>query len=81
MWLCHCVYQNTFNPDNPYEVFRDRLLLLRSFWSFVLPVLEYCSAVWCSAVDSHLKLLDRVVRGAGFLAGGVLDCNLPIVYL
>ena len=41
-----------------------------------MPVLEYCSAVWCSADDSHLKLLDRVVRSAGFLAGGVLDCNL-----
>ena len=34
------------------------------------------SAVWCSAADSHLKLLDRVVRSAGFLAGGVLECNL-----
>ena len=37
---------------------------------------EYCSAVWCSAADSHLKPLDRVVRSAGFLAGGVLECNL-----
>ena len=25
---------------------------------------------------SHLKLLDRVVRSAGLLAGGVLECNL-----
>ena len=38
--------------------------------------MEYCSALWCSAADSHLKLLDRVVRNARFLAGGVLDCNL-----
>ena len=59
-----------------WQVFHDRLLLLRSFWSFVLPVLEYCSAVWCSAADLHIKLLDRVVRSAGFLAGGVLECNL-----
>ena len=59
-----------------WQVFRDRLLLLRSFWSFVLPVLEYCSAVWCSAADSHLKLLDRVVRSASFLAGGVLAKNI-----
>ena len=58
------------------QVFHDRLLLMRSFRSFVLPVLEYCSAVWCSAADSHLKLLDRVVRSAGFLAGGVLEFNL-----
>ena len=27
------------------QVFHDRSLHLRSFWSFVLPVLEYCSAV------------------------------------
>ena len=26
-----------------WQVFHDRSLLLRSFWSFVLPVLEYCS--------------------------------------
>ena len=40
-----------------------------------MPVLEYCSAVWCSAADTHLKLLDRVVSGACYLAGGVLNCN------
>ena len=59
-----------------WQVFHDRSLLLRSFWSFVLPVLEYCSAVRCSAAYSHLKLLDRVVRSASFLAFGILDCNL-----
>ena len=32
--------------------------------------------MWCSAVNSHLKLLDRVVRSASFSAGGVLECNL-----
>ena len=59
-----------------WQVFHDRSLLLRSFWSFVPLVLEYCTEVWCSAPDSNLKLLDRVVRCAGFLAGCVLDCNL-----
>ena len=59
-----------------WQVFHDRSLLLRSFWSFVLAVLEYWLAVWCSAAASHLKQLDRVVRSAGFLAAGVLDCNL-----
>ena len=49
-----------------WQVFHDQSLLLRSFWSFILPVLEYCSTVWCSAADSHLKLLDRVVRSAVF---------------
>ena len=54
-----------------WQVFHDRSLLLRSFWSFVLPFFEYCSAA-----NSHLKLLGIVVRSAGFLPGGVLECNL-----
>ena len=60
-----------------WRVFHDKLLIGRCFWGFVLTVLEYCSAVWCSAADTHLKLLDRVVSGACFLAGGVLNCDLP----
>ena len=59
-----------------WQVFQDRLLLGRCFRSFVLPVLEYCSAVWCSAADTHLKLLDRVVSGASFLTGDVFECDL-----
>ena len=59
----------------------DRLLLGRCFRGFVLPVLEYCSAVWCSAVDTHLKLLDRVVSGASFLTGVCLRATLHIVDL
>ena len=59
-----------------WRVFHDRLLIGRCFWGFVLPVLQYCSAVWCSAADTYLKLLDLVVSGACFLAGGVRNCNL-----
>ena len=59
-----------------WRVFHDRLLIRRCFWGFVLPVLQYCSAVWCSAADTHLKLLDHVVSGACVLAGDVLNCNL-----
>ena len=43
---------------------------------FRLPVLEYCYAVWCSAADTHLKLLDRTVSGARFLTGGVFECDI-----
>ena len=32
--------------------------------------------MWCSDTDSHLKLLDRLVRSDSSLAGGVLECNL-----
>ena len=59
-----------------WRVFLDRSLLGRCFRGFVLPVLEYCSAVWCSAVDTHLKLLDRTVSGARFLTGGVFECDI-----
>ena len=41
-----------------WQVFHDKLLIGRCFWCFVLPVLKYCSAVCCSAADTHLKLLD-----------------------
>ena len=54
-----------------WRVFHDRSLLGRCFRGFVQPVLEYYSAVWCSAGDTHLKLLDRAVSGARFLTGGV----------
>ena len=59
-----------------WQVFHDRSLLGRCFRDFVLPVLEYCSAVWCSAADTHLKLLDRAVSGARFLTGGLFECDI-----
>ena len=58
-----------------WQAYNDRSLPLRPFWCFVLPVLEYCSTVWCSADDSY-QLPDRVVRSASFLAVCVLECNL-----
>ena len=59
-----------------WRVFHDRSLLGRCFRGFVLPVLEYCSAVWCSAADTQLKLRDRAVSGARFLTGDVFDCDI-----
>ena len=62
------------NPNR--RVFHDRSLLGRCFLGFVLPVLEHCSAVWCSAADTHLNLLDRAVNGARFLTVGVFECDI-----
>ena len=59
-----------------WRLFHDRSLLGRCIRGFVLPVLEYCSAVWCLADNAHLKLLDQAVSGARFLAGGVFDCDI-----
>ena len=36
----------------------------------------YCSAVWCLAADTHLRLLDRVVSGTSFLTGRMFACDL-----
>ena len=59
-----------------WQVFHDRLLLGRCFRGFVQHVWEYIFAVWCSAADTHLKQLNRVVSGASFLTGGVFECDL-----
>ena len=48
---------------------------MRCFLEFDLPVLEYCSEVWCSAADKHFKLLDRVTRCKCLLTGCVFECN------
>ena len=64
-----------------WQVFHDRLLLGRCCRGFVLPVLEYCSAVWCSAADTHLRLLDRIVSGASFSLWVCLSVTLHIVDL
>ena len=58
------------------KVFGDRSLIVRCFWAYLLPVLEYCSPVWNCAADCHLRPLDRVVRGAVELSGGLLKCDL-----
>ena len=59
-----------------WRVFHDRPFLGRCFQGFALPVLEYCSAVWCLAADTHLELLDRAVSSARFLTGGVSECDI-----
>ena len=32
--------------------------------------------MWCSAANTHLKLLYRVVSGARFLTGGLFECDI-----
>ena len=64
-----------------WKIFHDRLLLGRCFRGFVLPVLGYCSAVWCSAADTHLKQLDLVVSGARLLLGVCSSVTMHVVDL
>jgi len=59
------------------RVYNDVVVLRRCFFSFILPSLEYCSAVWRSSASSHLALLDRVVRNASHLCGVDELVSLP----
>ena len=47
-------------------------------WGFCPVSLVYCSAVWCSAADTHLQLLDRAVSCARFLTGVVKVYRLGV---
>ena len=39
------------------------------------------SAVWCSAGDTRLKLLNRVVSAARFLTRGVFECDIALWHM
>ena len=52
-----------------YRIFST---VLRSFYAFILPHLEYCAPVWMSAADSHLRLLDRSLRSINFVLPNLL---------
>jgi hypothetical protein len=58
------------------HLYCDAEVVSRSYWSYVLPVLEYCSPVWSSAATCHLSLLDRIVRRAVALSDGKVVCDL-----
>ena len=43
------------------RVFVATSVLLRRYYAFVLPILNYCSPVWGSAAECQLQLLERLV--------------------
>ena len=43
------------------RIFVDTSVLPRCYFTFLLPILEYCSPVWGSAAEFHLQLLERQV--------------------
>ena len=58
------------------KIYGEPEIIKRCFNAFVLPCLEYCSNVWGSACDSHLSLLDRLVRRASHLCPNVARHSL-----
>ena len=68
-----------------WRVFHDRSLLGRCFRGFVLTVLEYCSAVWCSVsnwlvcLSVTLLIVDPWQYFVCFIRSGVKRCTLLMV--
>ena len=44
------------------RIFNDPIIAKKCFFTFLLPIFEYCSPVWGSAADCHLNVLERVLR-------------------
>ena len=73
------VAQNIGLLRKSVSVFGDHDVLLRCFNSFILPCLEYCSPVWSSVADSHIKCFDKNLRACKFsvsnLTISLLHCH------
>ena len=60
--------------DQTSDSRRENSIVSCCVWSFIFPVLEYCSQVWMSAAVSHCLIGSfRVYLG---LSGGVVHCDL-----
>ena len=59
--IVSCVYQKIGIFMLAKHIFVDTSVLLRCYFAFVLPILEYCSPVWGSAAECHLQLFERQV--------------------
>ena len=73
--LASSISQKTGLLRKCYRCFRDEDVIIRSFFAFILPCFEYCSAVWSSAAATHLRLLDRALSGIRFL---IPDLNIDL---
>ena len=60
------IAQKTGHIRKCYKTLGNDPTVLKSFFAFILPCFEYCSPVWSSAAESHLKLLDRALNNIRF---------------
>ena len=49
------------------SIYDSHSILQNCFFSFILPLFEYCAPVWRSVAETHLKLLDRSFNMVKFL--------------
>ena len=57
------------NKDNPkcFKTLGSHDAVQRSIYAFILSCFEYCSPVWSSGFDCHLRLLDRALGNIRFI--------------
>ena len=61
------------------RVFVDTSVLLRCYYTFVLPILVHCSPEWGSAAECHFQLLERKVYSVARLCPDhILSCRCVI---
>ena len=65
--MSRCLSQKLGILRKSKKIYMDDNILRNCFFSFTLPHFEYCSAVWSSAADCHLRLLDRAFNSVRFL--------------
>ena len=76
-FVSRAAFRRFGNLRKSCRVFHDGLLLGRCFRSFVLAVLEYCSSVWCSTSDTHLKTTGPYSQCShSFSTRGVFECTI-----
>ena len=77
--VSRAAYQRFGILRKSWRAFHDRSLLGRCFRGFVLPVLEYCSAVWCSAAIHTLNYWTEQSVVPGFYQEVYLSVTFLIV--
>ena len=56
------------------KLFDCSRVLMGCFNAYALPSLKYCAPVWIPSAQSHLGLLDRIVRSTERFCEGKLCC-------
>ena len=75
-WVSELLFKSLVSLGNAGMYSMINCFLVDDFRVLFCPFRTVHSAVWCSAADTHLKLLDRVVSGASFLTGCVFECDI-----
>ena len=63
------------------RVFLYTYVLIRCYYAFVLPILEYCSPVWRSTAECHRQLLKRQVYSVARICPDRILCRFVIAVM